>query len=40
MEDLPALRLHRIRKRAEAAIRRGEKLDPRTIHDIATGRKA
>ena len=26
--------------RAEAAIRRGEKLDPRTIHDIATGRKA
>lgn len=40
MEDLPALRLHRIRKRAETAIRRGEKLDPRTIHDIATGRKA
>lgn len=38
-DDPIALRLHRIRKRAESAIRRGEKLDPRLIHDITTGAK-
>ena len=36
--DTPlALRLHRIRQHADNAIRRGEKLDPRLIRDMATG---
>lgn len=36
--DTPlALRLHRIRQHANAAIRRGETLDPRLIRDMTTG---
>ena len=40
MEDRPALILHRIRRQAEAAIRRGEKLDPRTILAMVRGERA
>jgi hypothetical protein len=39
-EDRLALRLHQIRRQAEAAIRRGEKLDPHHIHDLTTGANA
>ena len=36
MNDPLALRLHRIRQHANAAIRRGETLDPRLIRDMTT----
>lgn len=39
-EDRLALRLAQIRRQAEAAIRRGDKLDPHLIHSMTTGAKA
>lgn len=36
-EDRLALRLARIRRQAETAIRRGEKLDPHLIRAMTTG---
>ena len=40
MEDPLALRLHRIGQHANAAIRRGDTLNPRTILAICQGKKA
>lgn len=39
-EERLALRLHQIRRQAEAAIRRGDRLDPHLIRAMTTGAKA